>query len=428
MRLPIKLPLFLCLAGFAPLALATPPELRLAAAAFEEAQAACRADAQALWGREVCVPLLFADPVTRRVFASQAGHGDALKPQDGVFTGRLPEQHNIANTALDWDGVRWAMIVWPLPEDPASRRSLMLHESWHAIQDSLGLPMRSPNPAHLASVDGRVAMRMEWRALAAALRTPDAESERLAIADALAARAWRRRLDAEAGTLENQLELNEGLAQFTGEQLSGREHLDAWLAADLKRREADPSFVRSFAYGSGPAYGRLLERHAPGWRRHLDADADLGVMLARALALDGPATRQDLPDVTATRLGLAGVLAEEQAIALAQAETTARWHRRLVDGPTVHLPFQQMKISFDPGQVFALPPQGTVYPVLRVVDAWGVLEAADGALIADNWSGVTLPGPATRDGENWHGPGWTLALAEGWQLDNEGPQPGLRKR
>lgn len=428
MRLPIELPLFLSLAGSSLPVLATPPDLRLAAAAIEDAQAACRADARTLWGRDVCVPLLFADPVTRTVIASQAGESDLLEPKDGVFTGRLPEQHNIANTALDWDGVRWAMIRWPLPDDPASRRSLMLHESWHAIQDSLGLPMRSPTPAHLASVDGRVAMRLEWRALAAALRATNPESERLAIADALAARAWRRRLDADAGALENQLELNEGLAQFTGEQMSGREDLDAWLAADLKRREAGPSFVRSFAYGSGPAYGRLLERHAPGWRRQLHADADLGVMLARALALDLPATREDLPDASATRLGLAGVLAEEQAIARAQADATARWRRRLVDGPTVHLPFQQMKISFDPDQVFALPPQGTVYPALRVVDAWGVVEAADGALIADNWGGVTLPGPATRDGGKWRGPGWTLELAEGWQLDDAGPQPVLRRR
>jgi len=426
MRLPIGFPLFLGLAGFGPWALAASPDLRLAA--FEDAQAACRTDANALWGREVCVPMLFADPVTRTVVASQAGHGEALKLQDGVFVGRLPEQHNIANTALDWDGVRWAMIRWPLPADPATRRSLMLHESWHAIQASLGLPMRSPNPAHLASVHGRVAMRLEWRALAAALRATTPESERLAIADALAARAWRRRLGDDAGALENQLELNEGLAQFTGEQLSGRKNLDAWLATDLRRREADASFVRSFAYGSGPAYGRLLERHAPGWRQRLDADADLGALLAQALGLDAPSARPDLPDVTATRLGLAGVLAEEEAIALAQAETTARWRRRLVDGPTVHLPFQQMKISFDPDQVFALPPQGTVYPVLRVVDAWGVLEAADGALIGDHWGGVTLPGPATRDGDRWQGPGWTLALAEGWQLDDEGPQQSLRKR
>jgi hypothetical protein len=185
--------------------------------------------------------------------------------------------------------------------------------------------------------------------------------------------------------------------------------------------------VRSFAYGSGPAYGRLLDRHAAGWRRRLDADADLGALLAEALAFEVPAASAELPAATAVRLDLPAVLAEEQAIARVQAESAAKWRRRLVDGPTVHLGFQQMNISFNPDLVFALPPHGSVYPTLRIVDAWGVLEVSDGALIPDDWAGVTLPGRPERADGHWRGPGWTLALADGWTLDVEGPVPSLRR-
>lgn len=68
-----------------------------------------------------------------------------------------------------------------------------------------------------------------------------------------------------------------------------------------------------------------------------------------------------------------------------------------------------------------LPPEGSVYPTLRVVDAWGVLEVAEGALIASDWRAVQLPGPAQVSGRQVSGPGWTLDLAEGWTTHVEGP-------
>jgi hypothetical protein len=409
--------LFLFLTIATPVVNAQAPTPAQARAVFAEAESACRGDDGALWGRSLCLPLLLVDPATRTVMSSAAGTGDSLVERDGIFVGRLPERINIANTALDWEGQRRAMLVWPLPEDARERKALLMHESWHGVQEALGLPARSPNPAHLSSVTGRIGMRLEWRALAAALRARDARAERLAISDALAFRAWRRQLDPQAGLLENHLELNEGLAEYTGQQLSGRARLDEHIAAGLAIRESDPSFVRSFAYGSGPAYGRLLDRHAPGWRRSVHAGDDLGERLAAALGLGAAAEAPALPAEAAGRHGHAQVQAEEDALEAQRLAAAKRWRDRLVDGPTVFLPFRRMNISFDPGSLFALPPEGTVYPTLRVVDEWGVLEAEQGALIGDDWSGVRLPGPATLDGNVVRGPGWSLPLAGGWRLD-----------
>ena len=408
--------LFAC----APMTQAAAPAPDQARAVFAEAEAACAADDGKLWGRSLCIPLLLVDPGSRAVASNADGSGAGLTARDGIFVGTLPATVNIANTALDWEGRRRAMLMWPLPEDAADRRALLMHESWHGVQDALGLPAHSPNPAHLATPDGRIALRLEWRALAAALRASDAGKERLAIADALAFRAWRRRLDARAAILENQLELNEGLAEYTGQRLSGRDALDEHLAATMLAREDDASFVRSFAYASGPAYGRLLDRHAPDWRSRLRAGDDLGDRLAVALSLHLPGMHTAFPAEAARRHGHGEVAAEEQALAVEQRKATDAWRARLVDGPTVFLPFRQMNISFDPGRLFALPPQGTVYPTLRIVDAWGVLEANDGALIGDDWSGVTLPGPATLDQGVLRGPGWSLPLADGWRLDASG--------
>ena len=409
--------LMIALALAASIAHAQAPTPAQARAVFAEAETACRSDGAVLWGRSLCLPLLLVDPASRTVMSSTGGSGDALVERDGVFVGRLPDRINVANTALDWEGQRRAMLVWPLPKDKNDRVALLMHESWHGIQEALGLPARSPNPAHLSTVDGRIGMRLEWRALAAALRAGDAKAEKLAISDALAFRAWRRQRDPQAGPLENHLELNEGLAEYTGQQLSGRGQLDEHIAAGLADRENDPSFVRSFAYGSGPAYGRLLDRHAPEWRRSVHAGDDLGDRLAAALGLRATAQTPSLPAEAARRHDYPQVQSEEEALEARRQETVKRWRGRLVEGPTVFLPFRRMNISFNPGNLFALPPEGTVYPTLRVVDEWGVLDVEQGALIGDDWAGVRLPGPAIVEGGVVRGPGWTMRPEGGWRLD-----------
>src|SRR4051794_35256182 len=97
-------------------------------------------------------------------------------------------------------------------------------------------------------------------ALERALRTTG-PARRDAIADALLFRSYRRSLFPAAAKNETALELNEGLAEYTGVKLSSADLQEATLRADLILRQArnNPTFTRSFAYISGPAYGALLD-------------------------------------------------------------------------------------------------------------------------------------------------------------------------
>ena len=85
------------------------------------------------------------------------------------------------------------MILWPLPTDRNQRLALMLHESFHRIQDSLGLPMSNPDNPHLDTLDGRYYLQLEYRALSAALQS-EGVAQRQAAADAVAFRRQRRAL------------------------------------------------------------------------------------------------------------------------------------------------------------------------------------------------------------------------------------------
>src|SRR5262249_13026031 len=137
---------------------------------FEEIQRLCDADDGRLWGRRLDGPVLFVDPATRRVVTNTVDRASKLRPVDGLFTGLLESSVPIANTSVDWAGVRWTMVIWPPPDDQRRHAVLLMHESFHRIQPELGLQRSESNNAHLDSLDGRYWLQLEWRALAKALQ------------------------------------------------------------------------------------------------------------------------------------------------------------------------------------------------------------------------------------------------------------------
>lgn len=387
-----------------------------ARAVFDQARSLCEADRGRLWGVSLCGPIMLVDPATRQVVASEGDRQGALRAVDGVFLGQLPADQTAANTALDWSGTRWTQLLWPLPDDPALRRVLLSHELFHRIQPQLRVasPQGGDNP-HLDSLEGRYLLQLEWRALARALRGTG-DVRRAASADALAFRAERYRLFADARRDEAALELNEGLAEYTG-VVVGNPDAPARIGAalrDLGAHVDDPGFVRSFAYATGPAYGLLLDAYAPGWRTRLDGE---GLDLGSRLRATGEIRVSDDP------AAVAGAAARYDGAALWVGEVereqrrraqALRNRKRFVDGPVLRLDLVDMRIQFDPTTLQPLEGVGTVYPSMRITDAWGTLEVSDGALLRDDWKAVTVRAPARAAA--LAGPGWTLRLAPGWRL------------
>ncbi|MBC6980576.1 hypothetical protein H8B08_02315 [Caulobacter sp. 17J80-11] len=363
--------------------------------------------------------MMLVDPKTRAIVASQAGTGSALRPAAGLFLGTLPPEIGAANTAVEFDGVTWTMVLQPLPQDEQARAALLMHEAWHRIQKKLGFAAASPAPAHLATPEGRTWLRMEWRALAAAVAAPDEATRKQAVADALAFRERRRALATDAAELENQLELHEGLAEYTGAVLSGRRDLAAAAVEQLRVAEQADSYVRTFAYTSGPAYGLLLDRSDPTWRVRLRGSTevrDLGRLLAQAARV------QPSPvDEARRRYAYEDVATDEARRHELHERRAAAWRAKLVTGPTLRLPLKEMNVSFNPQNLFPLPPEGTVYPTLRVADRWGVLQAEDGALIDGGWGSLIVAAPTAEAPDRVSGPGWSLELAPGWRVDRAEP-------
>lgn len=395
-----------------------------AARAFELAEELSAADGGALWGVKLYGPTIIADPVTRFAVANEPDDAGVLKAQDDLFVGTLPDNVLVANTGINWGGKRWSMLVWPLPDGRYARGRLLMHEAFHRIQEQLSIPALSPTNGHLDTLDGRLWMQLEWRALTEALlRT--GEGQKSAIMDALTFRAVRSwMMMGPAMTEERQLELNEGLAEYTGVVLSGLP-ASAWgahAASALEQREQFQSFSRNFAYVTGPAYGLLLDQFAPGWRKKLTSESRLDGLLAEAVGYVAPAGGESaLAEQARARIGRyegEHLLTVEEARESRRLERQSAWKKRFIDGPVLIARVgENFNFNFNPNGVEAYDQDRAVYSPVRCSDDWGVLQVPGEALIVRSAGRVVeVRVPAPTDVSARQGNGWTLTLAEGWTL------------
>ena len=396
----------------------SPIDTTLAYQYFQEAQALCSRDNGKLWGVSLCGPMLFVDRKTRAVVANQADTEGILTKSGNVFVGKLPAKVIIANTATDWAGVKWTMIIFPLPEDKYRRANLMAHELWHRIQKDIGFPSSGAANNHLDSRDGRVWLQLEWRALTASLSSKG-KQRRQAITDALLFRAYRRAILPQAASEEREMEMHEGLAEYTGARLSGSPKLNQYVVdKDLKEAANKQTFVRSFAYASGPAYGILLDGTGKNWRKSLKKEDDLGVVLQKTLAIKLPQSIKQAAEERAKIYDGDKLQASETERENKRQQLVAAYRAKLVDGPVLVIPLQKMRMELNPDNLVPLASLGTVYPTIRVVDVWGILTVSNGALMNPTFSRIYVSAPGSVSASPIQGDGWTLELNAGWTVTN----------
>jgi len=391
----------------------------LASRYFQEVRSICEKDHSKIWGISLCGPVLLVDRETRTVMANIVDRQGALQQLGNVFVGKLPASVNISNTATEWSGVRWTMLMMPLPENEVRRANLMAHELWHRVQNDIGFPVSGAENNHLGTRDGRIWLQLEWRALIVALASED-KQRREAITDALLFRSYRRMIFPRAAAEERAMEMHEGLAEYTGVLLSGSSDVNQYVITknlnDIMRSE---TFVRSFAYASGPAYGVLLDQTKSMWRKNLKKEDDLGSILQNILSIKFEHDIEKAARSRATQYDGEKLFLLETERENARKKLLATYRARLVDGPVLAIPLKKMNMQFNPGNLFPLDSFGTVYPDIRIVDAWGILTVVKGgALINSNFTNIYVSTTNTTNSSILQGDGWTLELNTGWFITN----------
>jgi len=415
------------------------------------AESALKRDAGKLWGSRLdSVPWLGVGGKTILLTSAPAGVVGFTQTR-GLWEGPLPATITPSNTSVTWAGHHWAMVLLPVYGDTLGAERLLIHEAMHVLQPSvLPAPSYEETGAGAGLLDeaaGRSWMRLEWKALATALRSSGARRDS-SVHDALLFRAARYAIASpDEITRERALDVKEGIPEYTGWKLSNSPRA-SFIASVDSAPTTLPSFVRAFEYFTGPAYAMLLDDYTNGrWHRALKSHPDLQSMIADAIASRnfpiGSLVRAALTATSGTSISPA---VTESAHARAQiyggpaivAEENVRWTTRerqlaeyrteFLDSPTVRLRPRSLNVSFNPRGQASLGESGTVMANLAWKSADGAsLTAPAGALINQSWTELRVslgdahiePG-VVKQTTTINGNGWTLILAPGWRVTAEG--------
>jgi hypothetical protein len=370
----------------------------------------------ALWDMNMYGPVIFVNPLTREVYSNYPDGGGELRRMGNIYYGILPDQINIYNTVARWNGRSWAMIMLPLPGNEKDRINLIAHELFHVAQLSLGFRGYVTDNNHLDDKNGRILVRLELEALRKALESTSSYATRKHLTDAMIFRLYRYSLFPQAKFTENILELNEGLAEYTGVMVAGRtkEETLHHFEVSINSFVRFPTFVRSFAYETVPIYGYLLQEKDKYWNKKITPTTNLTDFFIHEFGLIIPA---DLPSVEHNIEGYYDgktIRAEETSRETIRQQQIERYRKEFVGSPHLEIYSERMRIAFDPTNVIPLDDKGNVYPTLRVTDNWGILEAQNGALLSPTWDRVIVSAPTKIDGKQVSGDGWTLRLNDSY--------------
>lgn len=374
-----------------------------------------------LWNKNLYGSILLIDPKTRAIFANESDGNGVLKADGNIYTGVLPDKINIANTAVNWNGKRWAMMMLPLPQNKYDRICLLAHESFHRIQPSLGFELSNAENNHLDQKEGRIYLRLELEALKKAVQSTSEKELQKHLTNALTFRKYRHSLYDGSGMSENLLELNEGIAEFTGIIMSGRnkEQMISSLVHGIDDFFNNPTFVRSFAYHTVPVYGYLLYNKNKGWNKKITAKTDLTDCFIKMFNIHIQGNLNNVVKKMSAPYNGNTITEEETKREEKTKKLIAEYKLKFIENPHFEIKFEKMNVSFDPRNMVPVENEGTVYPNIRVTDKWGILTVENGALMSSNWDKISISSPIQIGDKKITGDGWALELSDGYMIKKD---------
>ncbi|MEM7484190.1 MAG: hypothetical protein AAF348_03185 [Bacteroidota bacterium] len=396
---------------------------------FNEIDSVLKKDNGKLWEYSLKGPLFFVDIESRRLFANQNNLESSFKKVGNVYTDTLPKQVNMANTAFDWDGIRWTMVMLPLPKEEKARINLITHELFHGIQPKIGFNgLKEKSNQHLDGYHGRLLLKLELEALIQAINA-EGEHRKKHIKNALKFRKTRH-ISGELEEAENSLELNEGLAEYTGVMLSDRssEDLKIHFRNRINQFYKNGTFVRSFAYETVPMYGHLLSKSKEKWHLDITKSTNLTDYFEDAFSVKNDTIVSFESIAKIHQYDFEKIKEEEKLREQKRLEVITNYKNIFLNKPTLKLVFENMKISFDPRNIVPVDNIGTVYPTLRITDNWGVLTVDNDAFLSSDWKYVLVTEPNKVNDSMVSGTGWRLELKDSWRLEKIGDTYKLKKK
>ena len=386
--------------------------------AFDEIKEVLKSESGQLWNHSLESPIMLVNRDTRTIIANKKDDSGELFQKKELYVGKLPDNIVIANTAFDWNGKRWTMVAFPLPKTKEERLDLLIHESFHGIQPAICFDSLSEiQSVHLDSKDGRIYLKLELAALKNALKS---DTPQMHIKNALLFRQYRHQIFPEAKHSENSLEINEGLAGYTGSILSQRKELDLQnhYISQIDWSYTLPTFVRSFAYFTIPVYGYFMQQTDKKWNLQITKETNLTDFISDFFEVTYMELNHEMIMQIGNNYDIGSILENETERERKREELINNYKKTFLGDSVVLIGLENMNIGFDPTNIMTLDSFGTVYPNLIITDNWGILEVDScGALVSPEWNKVTISYPEFISDSLISGRGWRLTLNKSWKLN-----------
>jgi hypothetical protein len=395
---------------------------------FNDFREICDRDNGNLWGANLWAPILIIDKESRFIVANQPDNEGLLRKTGEVYTGYYPKDKGIANSTTDFGGRLWMMVMYPLPENEYSRNQLCIHELFHSLQKRMNISFGNPDNSHLDNMDARILLKLEWTALEKAL-TDDRGRKKEYLEDALVFRNYRRALYPGKTQAENELEILEGLADYTGHRLCSGSDGDFRnnILSSGKRIRNNQTYVRSFAYYSGPLYGFILDRTNQDWRAGITTSDDLGVRVQHSYNITIPEDLAKAYKKSRNLYNYDDIFRVESEREEKRQEVLTVYRNRFTRDTVLILDIPKPNVVFDPRTLIPLDTLGTVYPAIRIIADWGILQVNEGGCLFD-WKKAIVSGKSIKQNDRIiTGDGWEIELAGSWKLVPEGMNYRLKQ-
>ncbi|MDP4188552.1 MAG: hypothetical protein Q8905_10920, partial [Bacteroidota bacterium] len=388
---------------------------------FEKVKEICKRDDGKLWGKSLYGPILVINKTLKWVVANQPDSLGQLKKIGNVYVGKYPENSIVACGVTSFAGRSWMVMTYPFDaEDSFELYRIYIHESFHRIQEDLGLNCNGYNNRHMDKMEARIYLDLEWQALLKAIISSD-EDRNIAIKDALLFRQARRQLFPGADTMESRFEIHEGLADYTAFKLCCNSETE--LKEKLLKRKSwyinnEGSCVRTFGYFSGFLYAYLLDETGTSWQKKLKCGDDLGTLLQHLLKIDLSIDTSNWFNQSKSRYPYEDICNQELKIHNKKEKILSDYKIKFTQKSVLQIDLISASYGIY-SSPYPIDSLGAVYPVIDISDKWGILKVKEGGCLISKSAVVTAEG-LIIDNQSIQGQGWTLKLNNDWSILKQG--------
>ena len=364
-----------------------------AAPCFENLKKVSDADNGELWGKTLYGPTMFVDVQTRNLVANQQNKENSFEQKGDLFFGHLPDDIIIANTAIDYCGENWTCVIWDGNRDLLTNTHLLIHESWHRIQDEIGLPACGSFNQHLDETEGELLLKLELGILKDLLQN-DSKDLTEGLRDAMTVRKYRQTMFPNGN--ENQFECHEGMAEYTAFKLLPLDNdnetiRQGLVAAAIMKGMDNNGYSNSFAYLTGPAYGLFLDELVPEWRISIRSGKTIPEVISTEGAIPDTIDNAEIERISA-RYGLTEYLGKERSRLETRDKEDAELRARFSESTWLVIPNNNTHFGFDPNErLVAYDSIGVIYKTMQLKGDFGTIDVKNGIIRANNWSYFIIP-------------------------------------